>query len=127
MIFFLLGVTLTGRAFRLNRKGFRPDFLTKKAASSSRLFFCRKFLGRNLLTITCSNPLRSTNGNLQKDKSSARKRSGVLPEKATRFSDVADKIVWTKYGKKLKNKCGNFVTAKQAWGIDKFVFLPSKI
>ena len=37
---FLGGVTLTGRAFRLNRKGFCFNFLTKKAASVGRLFLC---------------------------------------------------------------------------------------
>ena len=39
-MFFLRGVTLTGRAFRLNRKVFRFNFLTQKAASVGRLFLC---------------------------------------------------------------------------------------
>ena len=39
-IVFFLGVTLTGRAFRLNRKGCCFNFLTKKAASVGRLFLC---------------------------------------------------------------------------------------
>jgi hypothetical protein len=51
-------------------------------------------------------------GKLQKDKSSERKSSGVLPEEATHFSDAADKIVWTKYGEKLKDKGGSFVPAR---------------
>jgi len=31
---------------------------------------------------------------------------------ATHFSDAADKIVWTKYGEKLKDKGGSFVPAR---------------
>lgn len=41
---------------------------------------------------------------LEKDKSSERPDSGVLPEEATHFSDAADKIVWTKFGNLLGRK-----------------------
>ncbi len=41
---------------------------------------------------------------LEKDKSSERPDSGVLPEEATHFSDAADKIMWTKFGNLLGRK-----------------------
>lgn len=56
--------------------------------------------------------IKDVDGKLQKDKSSERKSSGVLPEEATHFSDAADKIVWTKFGEKLKDKGGSFVPAR---------------
>ena len=56
--------------------------------------------------------IKDVDGKLQKDKSSERKTSGVLPEVATHFSDAADKIVWTKFGEKLKEKGGSFVPAR---------------
>ena len=31
---------------------------------------------------------------------------------STHFSDAADKIVWTKFGEKLKDKGGSFVPAR---------------
>jgi len=43
-------------------------------------------------------------GKLEKDKSSERRDSGVLPEEATHFSDAVDKLLWTKYGKMLRKK-----------------------
>ena len=36
----------------------------------------------------------------------------MLPEEDTHFSDAADKIVWTKFGEKLKDKGGSFVPAR---------------
>ena len=56
--------------------------------------------------------IKDVDGKLQKDKSSERKTSGVLPEEATHFSDAADKIVWTKFGEKLKDRGGCFVPAR---------------
>lgn len=41
-------------------------------------------------------------GKLEKDKSSERKNSGVLPEEATHFSDAVDKLVWTKFSSLLR-------------------------
>ncbi len=35
-----------------------------------------------------------------------------VAEEATHFSDAADKIVWTKFGEKLKDKGGSFVPAR---------------
>lgn len=56
--------------------------------------------------------IKDVDGKLQKDKSSERKTSGVLPEEATHFSDAADKIIWTKFGGGLKEKSGNFIPAR---------------
>ncbi|MDD4847604.1 MAG: hypothetical protein PHR53_02420 [Bacteroidales bacterium] len=53
--------------------------------------------------------VKDVNGKLEKDKSSERKTSGVLPEEATHFSDAADKIIWTKYGNILKKSNKTFV------------------
>ena len=46
--------------------------------------------------------IKDVDSQLKKDKSSERKSSCVLMEGAMHFSDVADKIVWTKYGGCLK-------------------------
>lgn len=43
-------------------------------------------------------------GKLEKDKSSERRDSGVLPEEATHFSDAVDKLIWTKYGRLMRKK-----------------------
>ncbi len=43
-------------------------------------------------------------GKLEKDKSSERADSGVLPEEATHFSDAVDKLLWTKYGECIKKQ-----------------------
>ena len=56
--------------------------------------------------------IKDVDGKLQKDKSSERRTSGVLPEEATHFSDAADKIIWTKFGGGLKEKSGNFIPAR---------------
>ena len=48
--------------------------------------------------------VKDYDGQLKKDKSSERPTSGVLPEEATHFSDAVDKIVWTKYGRLLKEQ-----------------------
>lgn len=40
-------------------------------------------------------------GKFEKDKTSERRGSGVLPEEATHFGDAVDKRIWTKYGKRL--------------------------
>lgn len=56
--------------------------------------------------------IKDVYGKLQKDKSSESTSFGVLPEEATHFSDAADKIVWTKFGEKLKDKGGSFVPAR---------------
>lgn len=48
--------------------------------------------------------VKQVKNNLEKDKSSERPGSGVLPEEATHFSDAADKIMWIKYGKLLGKK-----------------------
>lgn len=50
-------------------------------------------------------------GKFQKDKSSEKKDSGVLPEEATHFGDAADKRIWTKYGTLLKYS-STFVPAR---------------
>jgi hypothetical protein len=50
-------------------------------------------------------------GKFQKDKSSERKESGVIPEEATHFGDAADKRIWTKYNKLLFNS-STFVPAR---------------
>lgn len=49
---------------------------------------------------------KDIDGKLVKDKYSERRTSGVLPEEATHFSDAADKIIWTKYGGKIKRSSG---------------------
>jgi len=46
-----------------------------------------------------------------KIKKSERKDSGVPPEEATHFSDAADKILWTKYGKLLYSN-SSFIPAR---------------
>ncbi len=46
-------------------------------------------------------PLHKT---LNKDKSLERMSSGILSEEVTHFSDAVDKIVWTKFGAKLKGE-----------------------
>lgn len=43
-------------------------------------------------------------GKLEKDKSSERQGSGVPAEEATHFSDAVDKLIWTKYGKRLRHQ-----------------------
>lgn len=48
--------------------------------------------------------VKQVKNNMEKDKSSERPGSGVLPEEATHFSDAADKIMWIKYGKLLRKK-----------------------
>lgn len=50
-------------------------------------------------------------GKFEKDKSSEKKDSGVLPEEATHFGDAADKRIWTKYGTLLKY-ASSFVPAR---------------
>jgi hypothetical protein len=35
-----------------------------------------------------------------------------LPEEVTNFLNSADKIIWTKFGVGLKEKSGNFITAR---------------
>jgi len=47
--------------------------------------------------------VKEVDGKLQKDKTSERKGSGVLPEEATHFSDAADKIVWTKFSDRISS------------------------
>lgn len=42
--------------------------------------------------------VKSVAGKMEKDKSSERPSSGVLPEEATHFSDAIDKLMWTKWG-----------------------------
>lgn len=51
--------------------------------------------------------LKDAAGKLEKDKSTEKKTSGVLPEESTHFSDAADKIVWTRYGERMKTSGGN--------------------
>lgn len=48
--------------------------------------------------------VKQVKNNLEKDKSSERPGSGVLPEEATHFSDAADKIIWIKYGNRVGHK-----------------------
>ena len=50
--------------------------------------------------------VKNVEGQLKKDKSSERPKSGVLPEEATHFSDAVDKLMWTKYGEKLNKRSG---------------------
>ena len=54
--------------------------------------------------------VKSVDGKMQKDKSSERPTSGVLPEEATHFSDAVDKLIWTKFGDHLRADGGdNFI------------------
>lgn len=46
--------------------------------------------------------IKNVGQKMEKDKSSERPTSGVLPEEATHFSDAVDKLVWTKYGSGLR-------------------------
>lgn len=46
--------------------------------------------------------IKNVGQKMEKDKSSERPTSGVLPEEATHFSDAVDKLVWTKYGGGLR-------------------------
>ena len=46
--------------------------------------------------------IKNVGQKMEKDKSSERPTSGVLPEEATHFSDAIDKLVWTKYGSGLR-------------------------
>ena len=48
--------------------------------------------------------VKQVKSNFEKDKSSERPGSGVLPEEATHFSDAADKLMWIKYGILLNKK-----------------------
>lgn len=48
--------------------------------------------------------VKNVAGKMEKDKSSERPDSGVLPEEATHFSDAVDKLIWTKYGELMKKK-----------------------
>ena len=59
--------------------------------------------------------VKNVEGQLKKDKSSERPKSGVLPEEATHFSDAVDKLIWTKFGEKLNKKGGgtSFVRFKR--------------
>lgn len=50
-------------------------------------------------------------GKFEKNKSSEKKESGILPEEATHFGDAVDKRIWTKYNKKLKTS-STFVPAR---------------
>lgn len=52
--------------------------------------------------------VRNVAGKMEKDKSSERPKSGVLPEEATHFSDAVDKLIWTKYGEFLRNEGDDF-------------------
>lgn len=45
--------------------------------------------------------IRTGKTGFEKDKSSERRDSGILPQHATHFSDALDLIVWFKYGRKL--------------------------
>jgi len=56
--------------------------------------------------------IKDVDGKLEKDKSSERKSSGILPEEATHFSDAADKIIWTKFGSNMKAKKESFSPVK---------------
>ena len=56
--------------------------------------------------------IKDVDGQLKKDKSSERKSSGVLPEEATHFSDAADKIVWTKFGDKIKKQNDRYMPVR---------------
>jgi hypothetical protein len=47
-------------------------------------------------------PLKNGRNGFEKDKSSERKSSGILPEHATHFSDMLDIIIWFKYGNRLE-------------------------
>ena len=67
-----------------------------------------------------SMPKKGRGRQIAKDKSSELRSSSILPEEATHFSDASDKIVWTKYGEKLKDKGGSFVPARVA--NENFVF-----
>lgn len=49
-------------------------------------------------------PVKESAGKFEKDKSSERSSSKTPPEEATHFSDAADKIIWTKYGKRVGRK-----------------------
>lgn len=51
------------------------------------------------------------NGKFDKDKSSERK-SKILPEEATHFSDAADKRIWTKYSNTLFKQSSTFVNPR---------------
>ncbi|MDL2308889.1 hypothetical protein LJC68_10055 [Bacteroidales bacterium OttesenSCG-928-B11] len=56
--------------------------------------------------------IKDVDGQLKKDKSSERKSSGILQEEATHFSDAADKILWSKFGKDIQKKRGGFIPVR---------------
>lgn len=56
--------------------------------------------------------IKDVDGQLKKDKSSERKSSGILQEEATHFSDAADKILWTKFGKSIQGKKSGFIPVR---------------
>jgi len=69
------------------------------------------FNGKNCKhTLTSMNNTRviERNGKFDKDKNSERNNK-ILPEEATHFSDAADKIIWTKYGKPLCSHTSTYV------------------
>lgn len=58
----------------------------------------------HVFTSMLNAPLKNGTNGYQKDKSSERASSGILPEHATHFSDMVDIIVWSKYEHLMLNQ-----------------------
>lgn len=56
--------------------------------------------------------VKTVAGKTEKDKSSERQNSGVLPEEATHFSDAVDKLIWIKYGNFIRDDGEDFTNMK---------------
>lgn len=61
----------------------------------------------HVFTSMLNAPIKIGRSGFEKDKSSERKTSGILPENATHYSDMIDLIIWGKYGQRLKNNDSN--------------------
>jgi hypothetical protein len=55
----------------------------------------------NVFTSMINAPIKTGRSGFEKDKSSERRASGILPEHATHFSDMIDIIVWGKYSGRI--------------------------
>lgn len=64
----------------------------------------------DVFTSMLNAPIKTGKNGFEKDKSSERKSSGILPEHATHFSDMVDLIVWGKYSDKMDSNDISFST-----------------
>lgn len=79
------------------------QFILEEKDSRFPVFRMNRTNCEHVFTSMLNAPIKTGRSGFEKDKSSERKTSGVLPENATHFSDMIDIIVWGKHSGKLKN------------------------